>query len=139
MDYLCSGLIGINPNTLPFIRLAREQGLCPEPNQIELMGGPLPKIAPPFKLPGHKHVDFDIPGPLKGLVAKLQPKPMFSPELCLGCGECQRACPADAINMVEGKPELILESCIRCFCCQELCHHKAVTVHQHWLGRKLLR
>ncbi|WP_077712767.1 DUF362 domain-containing protein [Desulforamulus ferrireducens] len=139
IDTVCSRLIGINPKNLPLLRLAKERGLCPDREQIQLIGDPLPRIDPPFKLPKHKQVDFDIPGPLKGIISRLQPKPIFSPELCLGCGECHRCCPADAIQMVAGKPQLKADACIRCFCCQELCPHRAVTVYQNWLGRKILR
>lgn len=139
MDYVCSGLIGINPLDLPLIKLAQERALCPTPNLIQVVGDPLPNISPPFKLPSHRQVDFDIPGPLKSLIGKLQPKPVFSPEICIGCGECHRCCPADAIQMVNNRPQLRADACIRCFCCQELCPHRAVTVHQNWLGRKLLR
>ncbi|WP_273485260.1 DUF362 domain-containing protein, partial [Desulforamulus ruminis] len=96
-------------------------------------------LTPPFQLPGHRQIDFDIPGPLKRVISRLQPKPIFSPELCLGCGECQRCCPAGAITMADGQPRLNLNQCIRCFCCQELCPHKAVRVRQNWLGKKLLR
>ncbi len=136
MDSVCSDLIGINPRNLPIIRLAKERGLGPE---AELIGEPLPEVKPPFKLPRHKQVDFNIPGPFKSIISKLQPTPIFSPELCIGCGECHRCCPADAIQMVEGRPQLKPAACIRCFCCQELCPHRAVTVHQNWLGRKILR
>lgn len=139
MDVVCSDLIGINPTGLPFIRLSMERRLCPEPSHIQLTGDPLPEIKPPFQLPSHRQVDFDIPGPFKGLISKLQPKPVFSPELCVGCGECHRCCPAGAIDMVGGRPRLKLNSCIRCFCCQELCPHRAVSVHQNWLGKRLLR
>lgn len=139
MDYVCSGLIGIHPEGLPLISLATEQGLCPSPAQLHVAGDPLGAISPPFKLPGHRQIDFDIPGPLKGVINRLQPKPVFSPELCLGCGECHRCCPAGAIQMEDGQPRLKLDQCIRCFCCQELCPHKAVTVRQNWLGKKLLK
>lgn len=139
MDVVCSNLIGINPTELPLIQSARERGLCPAPSEIPLMGDPLPEIKPPFRLPAHKHVDFDIPGPFKGLISKLQPKPIFSPELCIGCGECHRCCPANAIDMENGQPQLKLDACIRCFCCQELCPHRAVSVHQSWLGKRILR
>lgn len=139
MDYICSGLIGINPLSLPVLRLAKERNLLPEPAQLQLIGDPLPEIKPPFKLPNHRQVDFDIPSPLKGIIGKLQPKPVFSPELCIGCGECHRCCPANAIEMVDNQPKLKHKECIRCFCCQELCPHHAVSVHQNWLGKKLLR
>ncbi|MEG6513326.1 DUF362 domain-containing protein [Desulforamulus ruminis] len=139
LDYVGSGFIGIHPESLPLIRLALEQGLCPPPEQLEQVGDPLPPLTPPFQLPGHRQIDFDIPGPLKRVISRLQPKPIFSPELCLGCGECQRCCPAGAITMADGQPRLNLNQCIRCFCCQELCPHKAVRVRQNWLGKKLLR
>ncbi|MTI80404.1 MAG: DUF362 domain-containing protein [Firmicutes bacterium] len=139
LDYVCSRLIGIEPESLEVIKLAHEQQLCPASDRIELTGDSLPQLNPPFKLPDHKHVDFDMPGPLKKIIGHLQPKPTFSPELCIGCGECHRCCPADAIEMKDGQPQLKVNDCIRCFCCQELCPHKAVQVHQHWLGRKLLR
>ncbi|SHF11289.1 Uncharacterized conserved protein, DUF362 family [Desulforamulus putei DSM 12395] len=139
LDVVCANLIGINPTGLPFIRLSMERGLCPEPSGIHLTGDPLPEITPPFRLPAHRQVDFDIPGPFKGLISKLQPRPVFSPELCIGCGECHRCCPANAIEMAEGLPRVKLNSCIRCFCCQELCPHRAVSVYQSWLGKRLLR
>ncbi|MBM7854628.1 uncharacterized protein (DUF362 family)/Pyruvate/2-oxoacid:ferredoxin oxidoreductase delta subunit [Desulfohalotomaculum tongense] len=139
LDYICSDLIGIKPDSLVFIQLAKEQGLCPPPAEIELLADPLPELNPPFKLPSHKNVDFNLPGFLKRFISRLQPRPVFSPELCMGCGECHRCCPAGAITMVNGQPQLTLDSCIRCFCCQELCPHKAVQIHQHWLGKRLLR
>ena len=139
LDYISAGLIGINPKVLAVIKLATEQGLCPAGKEIVIAGDSLPKLSQPFKLPGHKNVDFNLPGPLKGLMSRLQPKPVFSPELCLGCGECHRCCPADAITMVDKQPQLKLDACIRCFCCQELCPHKAVHIKQNWLGRKILK
>ena len=139
LDYICANLIGIDALSLPVLQLAKARGLLPDPSQLDLIGDSLPEVDPPFKLPGHRHVDFDIPGPLKGLIGRLQPKPVFSPELCIGCGECQRCCPADAIQMVENRPHLKSKECIRCFCCQELCPHQAVKVQQNWLGKRLLR
>ncbi|CCO08537.1 DUF362 domain-containing protein [Desulforamulus hydrothermalis] len=139
LDFVGAGLIGLKPTELPFIRLSMERRLCPPPGGINLVGEALPVLVPPFRLPAHRQVDFNVPGPLKGLLRKLQPRPVFSPELCIGCGECRRCCPAEAIQMVEGLPRVKLAECIRCFCCQELCPRRAVSVQQHWLGKKLLR
>ena len=139
LDYVCAGLIGLDLAGLTFLKLASEQGLCPPPSAIKMLGDPLPKLNPHFKLPSHKQIDFELPGLLKKIIGRLQPKPVFIPELCMGCGECHRCCPAQAITMVDGRPLLALNECIRCYCCQELCPHKAVQIYQHWLGKKLLR
>jgi len=41
--------------------------------------------------------------------------------LCIGCGACVLSCPAHALHMVEGKPDLIPEKCIRCGTCCVRC------------------
>ena len=49
---------------------------------------------------------------------------------CVGCGVCERSCPAHAITIQKtgsGKrASIAYKDCIRCYCCQELCPHGAV-------------
>ncbi len=41
--------------------------------------------------------------------------------LCVGCGACVLSCPTNAIQLVDGRPDLIVEKCIRCGTCVVRC------------------
>ncbi|MCK5179226.1 MAG: 4Fe-4S binding protein, partial [Candidatus Omnitrophica bacterium] len=41
---------------------------------------------------------------------------------CTGCGLCERACPFNAITMVDGKAEIDLDKCTLCSSCVEACY-----------------
>ncbi|MBT9152432.1 MAG: hypothetical protein DDT35_00652 [Firmicutes bacterium] len=70
----------------------------------------------------------------------LQPRPRFSPKLCISCNICVQSCPPKALRMKKGEiPELVLRDCIRCFCCQELCPEHAIDVQRSWLARLLIK
>ena len=59
------------------------------------------------------------------------------PEKCIGCGKCAGICPAQAITMNAGKPEIDRSACIRCFCCQEFCPKGAMRVGRTVIARIL--
>ena len=57
-------------------------------------------------------------------------KPVVDPNLCVGCGQCQEACPVEgkAVHSGNGKKaEYDYNKCIRCYCCQEICPVKAIS------------
>lgn len=45
---------------------------------------------------------------------------------CVGCGDCYRICPVDAIEIKDGKAWINPERCIGCGLCQSVCSHDAV-------------
>ncbi|MBQ8893509.1 MAG: DUF362 domain-containing protein [Clostridia bacterium] len=61
--------------------------------------------------------------------------PKLKKEECIGCRECEKICPADAIVMVRKKPQIDRKKCIRCFCCQEFCPKGAMKVHRPLIAK----
>ena len=60
---------------------------------------------------------------------KYSDRPAVDPDLCIGCGICQQACPVDgqAVHSGHGQKAVYnYKKCIRCYCCQELCPFDAV-------------
>lgn len=140
LDMAACRAIGIEPSGLALFQLALEQRLIPAADDIEISGDLLPVLDSPFKLPSHMNIHFNLPPLLKKALGKwIQPRPWFDREICAGCGDCRRACPAAAIEIKEKRADVNMDACIRCFCCQELCPASAVSIRQSWLGKKLLR
>ena len=57
-------------------------------------------------------------------------KPFIVVEKCIGCLQCMKSCPVQAITKTNNssKPFVQNNKCIGCFCCHELCLHKAVDI-----------
>ena len=51
---------------------------------------------------------------------------------CIGCGACRRVCPADAVEVVNGKATLDPQKCIGCASCIAACKSDAVELD--WSG-----
>ena len=80
-----------------------------------------------------------LPSVLKKWLDNLvKPKPLLDPDVCSGCGECEKGCPPKAIRMMDQKPLVDLDACIRCFCCNELCPRGAFAISRPWFLRLLL-
>jgi len=50
---------------------------------------------------------------------------------CLGFGDCERACPFSAIEMVDGLPRVLLDKCTACGKCAHACPRKLITVEKY--------
>ena len=124
LDYGALTLLGIDPDQTPIHREAVKLGLV-DPEAIEL-------IAPEESWESLIRHDFRLPETMKGLI-QLIPSPLaalrrhFAPypkpdaSRCLGCGDCVRDCPVQAITLVDHKAVVNRRRCIRCYCCQEVC------------------
>ncbi|MCK4462873.1 MAG: RnfABCDGE type electron transport complex subunit B [Candidatus Omnitrophica bacterium] len=49
---------------------------------------------------------------------------------CLGLGDCKRACPFDAIRMVDSLPEINADKCVACGKCLEACPRNIISLEE---------
>lgn len=133
-DYFAAGLMGLDPMKIEMIRQAVDAGLA-KPDEMELIGDPVPECLTPFQVPDTQKLDFtgSIPGFLKKPAAfimgrLLKSYPQLNKELCVGCGKCAESCPAHLIKIENKKAKFKRKGCISCFCCQEMCPMKAIFV-----------
>jgi len=50
---------------------------------------------------------------------------------CIGCGNCERCCPADVIRIDEESTKALIqypEDCVMCFWCLTECSQNAITM-----------
>lgn len=52
--------------------------------------------------------------------------PKVNPELCMGCGECESICPADAITFVDNVAFINEDKCKKCRLCVTICPLEAI-------------
>ncbi len=60
----------------------------------------------------------------------------INPDKCVACLACVRACPVEAVGVVETNVQIIDEACIRCEACVPACPHEAIDVRGDF-GRAL--
>lgn len=129
-DYFAAGLMKLEPMNIVMIRQAVEAGLA-IPDDIQLIGDPLPEDLTPFQAPDTQKLDFSgkLPAFLLPIAKKLlRSYPQLNNDLCVGCGKCAESCPAHVITIKNRKAHFRKKGCISCFCCQEMCPMKAITV-----------
>lgn len=133
-DYFASGLMGLEPMKIEMIRQAVKTGLA-FPDEITIVGDPVPENLTPFQLPDTKRLDFSgfLPGFLRKPFAKVAGRlfksyPQLNADLCVGCGKCAESCPSHIIRIENKKAKFKRKGCISCFCCQEMCPMKAISV-----------
>lgn len=59
----------------------------------------------------------------------------ISPELCMGCTHCMKACPTQAIRVRNGLAEIFEERCVDCGECYKACPVSAISVRQDDFSR----
>ncbi|MCF8095592.1 MAG: DUF362 domain-containing protein [Desulfobacteraceae bacterium] len=128
VDSVISQMMSLDPDSLGFLRYAKERGLGDyAPESIKLYG----KLEPvtDFKLPpfggevGHRDQSGQD---IMERRTQLLPRPYK--DFCTGCGTCVEQCPVSALTMDEDTdlPVVDAETCITCFCCQEICPEGAI-------------
>lgn len=136
-QYICdlvgAKLIGLEPGGVPTIVKANERGLAPmDLDNVKISGSIDDFIVSDYMAPPVRGLRFLRKGTLLGFISSkaLQQKPALKAKKCVGCAECAKICPANAIEMKNKKPVIDRKKCIRCFCCQEFCPKAAMVVHR---------
>ncbi len=126
IDSVIAHMMGLDPSSVPFIRIAHERSLGSYATGAFEVEGELKPI-PDFKLPP---LAEDITKKKTGdsilFTRKVHLRPKADRNLCIACEQCIEQCPVSALTMVDGMPEVDPETCIVCFCCQEMCSDKAI-------------
>lgn len=146
-DLIGGAVIGLGPGEVPTLAAAVRRGLIPEsPEDLETVGADWRKfIIPDYqKVQTVRSLRFNKEsekffGKLTAafIDRALASRPELKAAECVGCKECYKVCPADAITMVQNKPRIDRKKCIRCFCCQEFCPKGALKVHRPLLAKVL--
>ena len=148
LDLACAHLVGLRRADVPTLEAALERGLIPPAAEQLTVAGDLERfVQPDFQRIETKNdlLFRDLaPGPLQKLWAPLvrsvmASRPKVKPEECVGCGSCERVCPAHALRLHNGLPHIDRSRCIRCFCCQEFCPKGALKVVRSPIARLLSR
>ena len=145
LDLVCAEIIGLDVKQIPTIMASAERGLTPLSTDEITIEGDLEslKISDFKNIEVHNSLLFKGGGsPLEnfyGNIVKnfLSAKPKLKPSECVGCEECKRICPANAITMKDRKPQINRKLCIRCFCCQEFCPKGALKVKRPAIAKLL--
>ncbi|HLB25252.1 MAG TPA: DUF362 domain-containing protein [Nitrospirota bacterium] len=138
VDAVMCEVLGVNPERLPTMKVARERGLAPRGISDILLLGDFGNArearVEKFKLPSESSLEWSIPEPVRKLLKEaLTTKPRIDRLRCELCMMCHEACPARAISRGRERLEIDYRQCIRCFCCQEICPIGAIDVVEGWL------
>lgn len=143
LDVVAASIINLKPIEVPTIKRCVERNICAgNLEDIDIIGENIDKfIIKDYVIPKTKKLKLVRDWMPKFLISFIEnttrPKPVFNHNACIGCGDCEEACPPRVITMDKNKPAVNLQGCIRCFCCQELCPKKAVEIHRPWLLKKI--
>ncbi|MHB1419457.1 MAG: DUF362 domain-containing protein [Bacillota bacterium] len=128
VDAVCCRMMGLNPEELPLLVIARKKELgVIEADMIDVLGDF--EVIPDFKLPSTlsqtKEQKQETLKANNDLTVTAVAFPFVVEEKCIQCGDCQVNCPAEAIDL-NPFPVVNTEKCITCYCCVELCTEGAM-------------
>lgn len=121
VDHTCAQMAGINPDRIPTLRIAREEGLY-DPGNIAVHGKI--EVMKDYALP----VWFPFRSSVVQSVAQilyriwLARTPVINIQKCTDCGLCEDVCPVHCIS----RRYIDRNKCLKCYCCIEICAHQAI-------------
>jgi len=148
LDAVSTALAGFEPAEISTTRIAAERGLgVGDLDDIDVVGTPMaealsPGFARPKSIEGVRAMLDAAPAFVTkalGKVLELSKEfPVVVRDACIGCGLCERHCPAGAVKITNGKAVIDYALCISCFCCQEFCESDAIKVGRTRTGQTIL-
>jgi len=146
LDVVASNIIGLKPEQVPTIRMSTKRKLCSNDiNNINIVGEKLEDVlVDDFKKPtvqfSFNLYNIFMPKFISKRLNKfIKPSLKFDYNICKKCGVCEKSCPAKAIKIEAGKPQVDYNKCIRCFCCHELCNYGAISIRRPLFLKLLLK
>lgn len=136
LDAVVCGRFGIPVADVPYLREAARRGEGETVvARIRLEGDPALTEGPPCRLPASVPIQ-NVPGWLLSLIGRqLSHRPSFT-RRCVSCGQCVKACPADALSIKPKRwPVVDSRRCIECCCCHEICPARAIVMRPGWVLR----
>jgi len=140
LDNVASSVMGFDPAEIEMLKFAGQMKFGENrPEKINIQGVELSSVRlKDFSLPSNRLIRM-VPETLMKLAGRLiWIRPAVQAEKCIGCAECAKNCPVDAIKMKNNIPEFDYDVCIKCLCCNELCPESAIYQQMSKLA-KLLR
>lgn len=148
LDVVAGEIMGLPLENNPILVEAQRRGLIPSVlEDVDLLGIDRKELRiPGFKLPGTFLPGSGL-GEMPRFVSRIAEaifkngaalKPVVEKKRCSACGQCERACPVQAIAVHDDKySEIDYQKCIRCYCCHEMCPEHAITLRSNLLYRYL--
>lgn len=146
VDLACAYILNIEREEIPTLTDALKRGLIPKSAlQLNISGELSQFIVSDFKkIETKNRIEFqdDFSGPFGKILTPFlcrhfALRPKATKEECISCKKCFDICPAKAITMRHGIPNINRKKCIRCFCCQEFCPKGAMKVVRPPLAKLL--
>ena len=145
-DTLACHLIGLEPQRVPLLVAAREQGIGQtQLEQVQVVGADWRSLRVPDFKKVEQIVDvlrlLPLPKPMLNWVRRQwSARPEIIDGRCTVCGICEKGCPVkpSAIHP-DAAPSARLDDdrCIKCYCCHEFCPSRAIELRRSWLARCL--
>ena len=123
LDACMAAMMGIEPRSIPMLRIAEERGLGPADLAAIDIDGPF-EVVPKFKACS---VGMGFGTWISRIATYVfMTQPTVRLKNCVACGSCAQACPVEAVTMTDAGPAIDYAKCISCFCCHEMCRYEAM-------------